>query len=67
MPLYEHRKGGRAVERVQTVRGSFEDTRLGLLHQDREEHKRADGWHLVEAPPATAPADDKPKGDNGGG
>ncbi|GAA1455455.1 hypothetical protein [Nocardiopsis tropica] len=69
MPLYERREGGRAVERVRTVPGSFEDTRLGLLHQDREEHKRADGWHLVDETPAPGPAaapTEKPKQDSGG-
>lgn len=68
MPLYERRKGGRAIERVRTVARSFEDTRLGLLAGAREEKKSADGWHVVDEtrPAAPAPTDEKPKGTTGG-
>ncbi|MUL39628.1 hypothetical protein FZ103_00270 [Streptomonospora sp. PA3] len=48
MPLYEYRQGGRVIERVRTVAGKFEDTRLGLAALDRAKHSEADGWHKVD-------------------
>jgi hypothetical protein len=65
MSLYERRKGGKTVERVQTVPRKFEDTRLGLMAMEREKAKDPDGWYLVdETKPAPAA---KPAQDNAGG
>lgn len=54
MPLYEHRRGGHATERVRPVRHGFEDTRLGLMATDRTGD---DGWHAVPDVPAPEAAD----------
>lgn len=61
MPLYELRKGGRAIERVRTRPRGFEDTRLGLMAQERT---GKDGWHVVDERDQ-APAE--PSGDTTGG
>lgn len=47
MPMYERLVDGEVAERVQTVDGSHEDTRLGVAVL---EHKG--GWRLEGAPPA---------------
>lgn len=57
MPLYELRRGGRAVERVRTVTGRFEDTRLGLMVLERDRTGEVDGWHLVDEPAESRPAE----------
>jgi hypothetical protein len=67
MPLYENREGGRVRERVRAVPGRFEDTRLGVMHHDREQHGRKDGWHLVDESKPTARPAARPSGDADGG
>ncbi|TQN26096.1 hypothetical protein FHX37_4634 [Haloactinospora alba] len=47
MPLYELRRNGTPVERVRTVPGGFEDTRLGLMVRERS---GTSGWHRIDSP-----------------
>lgn len=47
MPVYERLVDGEVAERVQTVDGSHEDTRLGVAVLEQK-----GGWRLEGAPPA---------------
>lgn len=47
MPVYERVVDGEVAERVQTVDGSHEDTRLGVAVLEQK-----GGWRLEGAPPA---------------
>jgi hypothetical protein len=67
MPLYERRKNGKVVERVQTVPRSYEDTRIGLIIGDggKIDDRPGESWHVVdETKPAPAA---KPEGNTSGG
>lgn len=47
MPVYERLVDGEVVERVQTVEGSHEDTRLGVASLEK-----TGGWRLEGTEPA---------------
>lgn len=65
MPKYEHVVDGEVTERVTTVDGSPEDTRIGCAAIDRE--PGADGWRVegtvdpepTPDPPADPPVEEK--------
>lgn len=62
LTAYQRVEGGRVVERVKTIDGSNEDTRIGCMVMDKE-----GGWQLdgtpVEPEPAAPPESPAPTKD----